>query len=336
MITVDSRQLNQARLELRAMVRNYLFSPEYAINLIDFGFPRRTNPQTGARYWDIGSVALRFHVTKKYTLAELDELKLKRLPRRIGQFQTDVIEAEYETPVPAGSVSRERNVRRGKLCGGLGISVMRDVYGTLGAIVRDVETGAYMVLTNWHVLYGTRVARANRPVYQPLLLSGSPQPDVVARVVREHLTVEAPGQLPLDVALAILIDQEGWENNQLGIGGVTGVGLPKLGMQVVKSGLVSGITHGVVTGIEGFSKMIYDFSWPRLIDRVVTISRWPLDAGIGLVSNGGDSGAMWLDAATNQAIALHYAGLRDGTRAQGMQMTYVLDALGVTLADGSA
>ena len=49
MVTVDSSQLDRARLELRAMVKSYLFSPEYSINLIDFGFPRRTNQASGQR-----------------------------------------------------------------------------------------------------------------------------------------------------------------------------------------------------------------------------------------------------------------------------------------------
>ncbi len=334
MIRVDPRLIERARLSLRSMVQDYLLSPEYSIGLIDFGFPRRTDPVTRKRYWDADSVSLRFHVTKKYTLDQLEALKLKVLPRRIGQFETDVIEAEYGVPLLAEAPSGPRTAPRARLCGGLGISAFADIYGTLGGVVRDRQHGAAMILSNWHVLYATRNARAGQPIHQPILRSSGPRTPIVARAARERLSAPAPGQLCLDVAVAELVDPrpERWENLQLEIGRVTGVTGAQLGMQVVKSGLTSGKTFGVVTGIEGFNKMTYQGNWLRLIERVVTISRYPLDRSTALVSMPGDSGSWWLDAATGQAVAVHYAGLRDGTRAQGMDMQAVLDALEVDLA----
>jgi hypothetical protein len=335
MIIVDSQQLERARLELRAMVRSYLFSPDYDINLIDFGFPQRTDKQTGERRWDLDSAALRFHVIKKYTLEQLEQLKLRRLPRNIGPFQTDVIEAEYGASLPLYIPTGPRASDREKLCGGLGISALRDMYGTLGGIVRDAQSGDAMIMSNWHVLYATRSAQAGRPTYQPIMLSNGLRPSVVARITRERLATHTPGELPLDVAVARLVDQARWENLQFGVGRVTGVARARLGMKVVKSALVTGVAAGAVSGIEGFSKMTYDGNWTRLIERVVTISRWPLNLGATRVSLGGDSGAWWLDAATHEAVALHYAGKRDGTRAQAMDMQHVLDAVGVTIADGA-
>jgi len=336
MLPIDPKQLELARLELRAMVRNYLFSPDYDINLIDFGFPRRTNPTNGQRYWDVERVSLRFHVAKKYTLEQLDTLQLKRLPRKIGQFATDVIEAEYTVPLPTNIPYGPRATRRDKLCGGLGISAYRDMYGTLGGIVRDRQTGALMILSNWHVLYATRNARAGLPTYQPILRSAGAQSSVVARLAGERLSAPGATAFPLDVAVARLLDQQNWENHQLEIGKVTGVTQARLGMKLVKSGLMSGKTYGVVSGVEGFIRMAYEGNWRRMIERVVTISRWPLDNSFTLVSQGGDSGSWWLDEATNKAIALHFAGLRDGTRAQAMDMQYVLDAMNVEIADTGA
>jgi hypothetical protein len=332
---VDAGQLERARLELRAMVKRYLFNPEYEINLIDFGFPQRSHRETQQRYWDTESVALRFHITKKYSLDELEAMRRKVLPRQIGQFQTDVIEAQYGASLPMSMPFGMRAARREKLCGGIGISAFRDMYGTLGGIVRDAQTGEAMILSNWHVLYATRTARAGRPIYQPVLLSRHPQPEVVARIVRERISAPGPSELPLDVALATLVDQGRWENLQLGIGRVTGVTAPRLGMKLVKSGLVTGVTYGAVSGVEGFSKTIYDGNWPRLIEHAITISRWPLNLSTLPLSQGGDSGSWWLDEATTQAVALHFAGKRDGTRAQAMQMQHVLEALGVVIADSA-
>lgn len=336
MITIDPVQLERARIELRAMVQRYLFSPDYSIGLIDFGFPRRTDRATGQRFWDTGGVALRFHVLKKYTLAELDALRLKVLPRNIGPFQTDVIEAEYSIPVPVGPPNGARSARRPRLCGGLGISAFRDLYGTLGAVVRDRQTGELMLLSNWHVLYATRGARPGQPIYQPALAARRPEAAIVARAAREGLSAAAAGRLPLDAAVATLVDQgpEGWENYQIEIGRLAGLARPRLGMVVAKSGVTTGRSRGVVTGVEGFSRMTYEGSWARLIERVVTVSRYPLDAGYGLVSLAGDSGSIWLEEATGQAVALHFSGLRDGTRAQGMDLGHVLEVMGVELATG--
>lgn len=334
MLIVDSSQLERARLELRAMVKSFLFNPEFAINLIDFGFPQVTDPATGLRVWDAEQVALRFHVARKYTLEELAHMAKKVLPRQVGPFRTDVIEAEYQ-PAQLGAAA-PASATRERLCGGLGISSLRDRTGTLGGIVRDRASGKPMILSNWHVLYVTRGAREGRPVYYPALRSAGPQPPIVARVARERLSAHDPAELPLDVAVATLADGVPWENLQLGIGRVRGVARARLGMQVVKAGLTTGKTFGAVSGVEGFSKMAYDGSWVRLIERVVTISRSPLNLGQGQVSRPGDSGAWWLDAATSEVVALHYAGLPTGTRAQAMDMQYVFDELGVELADETA
>ncbi len=352
MITVDPAQLESARRELRAMVRDYLFNREYSVNLIDFGFPQHTTEIDGrtVQYWDDTSVALRFHVTKKISEQELRANGLKLLPRRIGQFETDVIEAEYGASLPRGLPSGQGAARREKLCGGLGISAFRNMYGTLGGIVQDRVSREPMILSNWHVLYGNRNTRPGHPIYQPIMLFNSGEPSLVARVDRERLSAPGADQLPLDGALAKLLEPARWENFQLGIGRVNGAARATLGMRVVKSGLTTGVTRGVVSGIEGFSKQVYDGDWVRLIEHGVTISRAPLGTldvmtamfkqrrydNRGIVSMAGDSGSWWLDEPTRKAVALHFAGNGNATRAQGIDMQFVLDELKVEIADQAA
>lgn len=343
MISVDPGELERARLELRAMVRKYLFNPDYSINLIDFGFAQRGKLVDGkeVRYWDKHSLALRFHVTQKFSLDDLERLEMKVLPQRIGPFATDVIEADYTTRLPGAIPSGARVAPRPKLCGGLGISAFRDTSGTLGGIVRHRETRELFLMSNWHVLYYTRNTRAGQPIYQPIMHSYAPTPPIVARVAHERLSAPGATQLPLDVAVARLNDQSAWENFQIGLGRVSGVARARLGMQVVKSGLTSGITRGVVSGIEGFSKLVYDLNWPRMIERVVVISRSPLYEGEGHpgtepVSMEGDSGSWWLDEATRQAVALNFAGRSDGGRAMAIDLPFVLDEMHMDLADNGA
>ncbi|HTO48795.1 MAG TPA: hypothetical protein VML91_14240 [Burkholderiales bacterium] len=49
------------------------------------------------------------------------------------------------------------------------------------------------------------------------------------------------------------------------------------------------------------------------------------------MSDGGDSGSLWLDASMDACVALHFAGSNVPERALGMDIGRVLDALGVDL-----
>jgi endonuclease G len=101
-------------------------------------------------------------------------------------------------------------------------------------------------------------------------------------------------------------------------------------MEVVKSGRRTGVTFGVVRGVEGVANLTYGFVG-RVIRKVVTIE--PRSA-VEEVSAGGDSGSWWLDRATMRAVGLHFAGSDSPETGLALDMQEVLDQLRVDIVVG--
>ena len=147
--------------------------------------------------------------------------------------------------------------------GGISVSVARDFSaGTLGGLVRDRTTGDLMILSNWHVLAAERWVAAGLPICQPGRLDGGMPYDVVATTTRHAMRQN------IDAAVATLTGDRPLINDQLNIGSVTGVALPRLGMRVTKSGRTTGVTEGIITGVEGQARLWYG-SMQRTIQHVI-------------------------------------------------------------------
>jgi hypothetical protein len=92
---------------------------------------------------------------------------------------------------------------------------------------------------------------------------------------------------------------------------------PLIGMEVLKSGLTTGVTFGIIDGVT---------------DDGLTVMPDPENPSpSGEISAAGDSGSLWLDAATMDAVGLHFAGETDPSpaaeRAWGKRMVNVASAL---------
>jgi endonuclease G len=320
-MNIDAATRARGRLALYAASRRHLYDGN--VTSIDFGIPSRGGRRVR------GKPAIRFHVAKKLSGFALERAvgagETAPLPACVGDFETDVIEARYRphwwTWRPAAPNPRLH--RRDPLCGG--ISVSRDgAYGsgTLGGVVLDRATGDPMLLSNWHVFVADWATRPGVAIYQPGRLDGGTFQDRVATYTRDAMAVN------LDAAVAITVDARRLSSEQLELGRVQGMTEPALGMQVVKSGRQSAVTYGEVTGIDGTAKLRYGFL-DRVIRQVVTIEPLP---GSDEVSDGGDSGSLWLDASSRACVALHFAGSNLPERALGMAIDPVLDALGIDLA----
>ncbi|MGQ9828555.1 MAG: hypothetical protein ACUVSW_11900 [Roseiflexus sp.] len=316
----DRRRAARARLALRQVALSFLYHPAYRVNMVDFGIPIRAGAADERP-------TLRFHVPQKLSHAQLERAGIEAVPRQIGEFVTDVIEGSY-TPhtwfwwrpwQPAVGSPRSRFAA---MRGGISVSVASDFSaGTLGGLVQDRTTGDLMILSNWHVLAAQRWVRAGLPICQPGRLDGGTLSDVVATLTRHAMHQN------IDAAVATLTGDRPLINNQLNIGSVTGVALPHLGMRVTKSGRTTGVTEGIVTGVEGYARLWYG-SIQRTIRHVITIIPAP---GKREVSAGGDSGSWWLDAETRAAVGLHFAGSDDPEQALAIEMVSVLGALDVDL-----
>jgi endonuclease G len=319
-MSIDAATRARGRLALREAARRYLYDGN--VTSIDLAFPSRGGRRLA------GKPAIRFHVARKLSGFALERAvaghETAPLPSFVGDFETDVVEGKYRAhwwwrPPTSSPRLRRLDPLRG------GVSVSREGQygsGTLGGVVLDRATGDPMLLSNWHVFVADWSTRPGVAIYQPGRRDGGTFQDLVARYARDAMAVN------LDAAVATTADSRRLSNEQFELGPVRGATAPALGMRVVKSGRQTGITYGEVTGIDGAVKLRYGFL-DRVIRRVVTIE--PI-AGAGEVSDGGDSGALWLDASSYACVALHFAGSDFPERALGMEIRPVLDALGVELA----
>jgi endonuclease G len=328
----DSMTLARARLALREAALSHLSDPN--VGLIDFGLRVRDKQIVE------DEAAIRFHVYRRYERLALEAAiesgethsDLSQ-PISVGgfRFETNVIEATYQPhqlwwsrrgrrsqPRPADP----RTSRQETLRGGISISdEFHHTYGTLGALVVDRASGDRMILSNWHVLVADWRARAGQGIFQPGTLDGGGGADVVARLTRDAMSAN------LDAAVATLTGDRQLINDQLDLGPVAGLAEARPGMEVVKSGRRTGVTYGRVTGVEGIARINYG-PLDRIIRHVVTI-----DPRVGdeEVSGPGDSGSLWLEASTMQAVGLHFAGSNNPERGLALDIEAVLNSLNVAL-----
>jgi len=245
-------------------------------------------------------LSIRFHVRQKRGPADLPPEDV--LPPSIDGLRCDVIEATYSlhgtpheecTPLQPGvSVG---NLETGET-GSIGL------FATIAA-----QSGTYL-LSNWHVLAGGGMAHKGDRICQPGPGDVGHHP---ARVVAQlsKWTNLATG---IDAAIALVdpsfgtsdrlfdskVDITEWED-------------PTLDMKVVKAGAYSGFTHGIVDGVEGTFEMNYTTfgDQKRWMDGI-RLRRDP-DYPEAEISIAGDSGAVWVNAETGRAVALHFGGEDD-------------------------
>lgn len=328
-MSIDRMTLAYARRALRE-ARYHVYDPN--VTLIDFG-----HGQVGGASVE-EKLAIRFHVQRKYAPVALEGAvaagRTSALPSSIGGFPTDVIQKAFAPhrgwwsswgwwPRPSVEARAER---ADPMQGGISISDERhNAYGTLGGLVADRASGARMILSNWHVLVAEWGARPGLRILQPGRLDGGTGADAVASLTRDAMAAN------LDAAVATLEGGRGLTTSQLGVGEVRGAARAELGMELVKSGRRTGVTYGVVRGVEGIARMSYG-SVARVIQNVVTIE--PRLAAEE-VSAAGDSGSWWLERATLRAVGLHFAGSDLPETGLALDMPAVLDQLGVDVVVGA-
>jgi endonuclease G len=322
MMNIDQRSWARVRLAMREAERRWIYDPN--VMFVDFGWRERG----GTLVKD--ELCVRVHVIEKIAPGTALEAATQKgithgpIPDTIAGYPVDRPQGAYRLHQRWwGGWRRPVNARARRTApmqGGISISNYRYIYGTLGGPVIDRETGARMILSNWHVLAGAWRARPGWPIRQPGRGDGGGHADIVAKLSRSAMSAN------LDAAVAELTGNRQLINHQFDLGPVTGVGWAQLGMEVVKSGRGTDVTYGHVTGVDGTARMPYG-GVKRLIHNVMTIEprRRPQ------VSAGGDSGSFWLQEETMHAVGLHFAGSDRPERALAIDMQPILDALNVDM-----
>lgn len=312
-------ELQQALYARDVASAYYLRNPR--VTLIDVGLKIKDGVTTDR-------LAVRVHVRHKPTEATFESFSLVNPTLVIDKskipFEADIIEANYKVQWGWWTAqANPRATRRDPLTGGISVSgEWLYGYGTLGGIVQDRATGQKMILSNWHVLAGSAWGVPGTRIFQPGYGDYGSGADTVATLTRHVFDQE------IDAAVAALTNARGWKNEQLGIGAVTGVKAPGLGMCVTKSGRASGVTHGMIDGYEGEFPLYYQ----GFLHRIRYVHRIVPQPGETNVSIPGDSGSWWLQEGSLEAVGLHFAGQDDPDLALAIAMPQVLDALNVDIA----
>ena len=325
MQNIGEASLRDAQKGFKKACALHLLDPN--VLLIDVGY--RILDSQDRRIVD--EVAVRIHVRRKIPRGPSFESFKARFPERVPSkkkigFPIDIPEGPYDLHYWPWYYMPKRNPRtdvHDPLQGGISISnAIKFGCGTLGGKVIDRETEEEMILSNWHVLAGSWIARAGLNIYQPGRRDGGGPVNTIAKLKRHAFNKS------IDAAVAELTGNRQCINDQMKLGEVKGVKQPELGMKVIKSGRRTGVTSGIITGIGGYSKFCYD-GLMRTVRHVIHIA--PARSGAE-VSAPGDSGSWWLDAESHCAVALHFAGSNNPEYGLAINMPQVLEALKVDIA----
>lgn len=273
------------------------------------------------------------------------------IPKTIDGEITDVMEVGDIQLL--GRTDLNRPAKPGMSIGHYKISA-----GTLGAVVRDRETGETLILSNNHVLANISDGTDERskigdPILQPGRYDGGTDNDVIARLERfvplykdiglpschianwfsaccnmliglvkpqYHIRVlRKTGKAnAVDAALAKPVDQNLVAPEVFELGPVKGIKAAKPGMVIKKSGRTTGVTESKI----------------KVMDATLKISLGGREIGVfedqvvaGPMSEPGDSGSLILTE-DNYAVGLLFAGSNKATVINRIET--VMDRLNIT------
>ncbi len=273
-------------------------------------------------------MALVVMVTKKVSAEQLKKRDV--IPAEIEGVITDVIEVGEIVALQA------RTDRWRPAPGGVSIGHYKITAGTLGVLVRDVETDEMLILSNNHVMANSNDATQGDSILQPGPYDGGTvADDTIANLVRfvpiQFESEPPPSPCPFSKAAAGLANFFAWlmgskhrllpvviqqanqvdaalarptspdvvSNEILEIGSVTEDSEAELGMGVKKSGRTTGLTTGTVQLLDASVQVGYGGGKVALFTNQILTTN---------MSQGGDSGSLLVEGAGNKAVGLLFAG----------------------------
>ena len=262
---------------------------------------------------------------------EAESLSAEQMvPADIQGVPTDVIES--------GPIYAQANTDKYRPApGGVSIGHYQITAGTLGVVVRDNSTGERLILSNNHVLANSNDANPGDPIlqpgsadggtvaddqigtllrFQPIVFGGAPQPpgcnlaityaaigNFIARSLGSDHRVNAyrpqqEGNL-VDAAVARPLADQDVLDEILEIGAITGTVEATPGMPVRKSGRTTELTTGTVTAVDTTVTVGYGAGRTAVFEQQIVS---------GAMSQPGDSGSLVVDAGSQRAVGLLFAG----------------------------
>jgi hypothetical protein len=229
----------------------------------------------------------------------------KRIPEHIDGYPLDVFERT--------DIVQESEV----YCGGVPLGG-----GTLGVFALATAANAHLaedtpvMVTNHHV-----ASRVGEPVG-----IGSFCDCLCSHCCEDGTIVDSRRDATVDVAIARLSSNTRFSHEILEIGPIRGSAAPTAGMRVSKYGKTTKLTHGRIQAIV-----------PSITVRDHQGNPFPMTNQVRVVpvapstdiSEGGDSGSVYVQDQTSRVVALHHSG--GGPNANGSQMPTVLAAMNIKI-----
>jgi endonuclease G len=321
-------------LKLFVRTEGVVFLNDKNISSVGIGYKWKDGKPTN-------QLCIQFTVAEKASSAEaIEALGSNEIPKfiKVGKVEvpTDVIQRTYERAykVVAERTGSDRKTRIDPVVPGVSVANEKETAGTLGCIVFDRDDGSKYILSNWHVLHGPQGNIGDRVVQPGPYDDNRVTLNHLGRLVRSHLG------LPGDCAVATVEDRSVEEEILDLDTKPEQLGEPELGDKVVKSGRTTGVTHGVVTRVHTIAKI--DYGSPVGEQSVGGFEISPDPAKLpsnGEISQGGDSGSIWLfkgsnGKTTNVMAGLHFAGEGPSDPNEHALACYprsVFDKLGISL-----
>lgn len=259
-------------------------------------------------------IAIQFTVNKKAAPEVLESIGTTAIPETIMVdglvVPTDVIQRTFSASfkIVTESDGGLRKTRINPILPGVSVANKKETAGTIGCIVFDKINGTPYILSNWHVLQGPS-GNIGDEIVQP-----GPHDDnrvhlnSLGKLVRSHLGPAG------DCAVAT-IETRSFKQEVFELGTkVEKIGEPELGDKVIKSGRTTAVTHGIITRVHTMVKI--DYGSPVGEQSIGGFEIGPDDNNLpsnGEISQGGDSGSVWLFKTSNGKPAkimagLHFAG----------------------------
>ncbi|QLH05938.1 DNA/RNA non-specific endonuclease [Nitrosopumilus ureiphilus] len=270
-------------------------------------------------------IAIQFTVKKKATTDMLESLNTTLLPEsiKIGNIDvpTNVIEREFKADyrLVQEAITPDRKKRLDPILSGASVANVNETAGTIGCIVYDKFDGTPCILTNWHVLQGSKGKIGDEIVQPGPFDDNRTHLNRLGKLVRSHLGLAG------DCAIATIEDRN-FSSEIIDIPTtVEKLGEPELGDKVIKSGRTTGVTHGIVTRVDTISKLDYGGSVGEQNIGGFEIGLDPdYTPDNGEVSMGGDSGSVWIFKTNSGSLTNVMAGLHFAGEGQGNPMEYAI------------
>jgi hypothetical protein len=270
-----------------------------------------------------GDHSIRFYVERKIDKKVIP--KSFRLPKRVGNVGTDVIETGRFVVLQPPQRRRMRPVRPG--CSiGCQPKIGHLMAATFGAIV--AKDGKHYVLSNNHVLANENKLPIGSPIFQPGLRDkNAPGKDRIAKL-SHFIRLNVHGSNEVDCAIARLAKKTKWNAAVLPRVNKLKSGIPipaAANMAVEKIGRATGYTTGKIEDVSVTVKVDYGLGTLTFIDQI-------LISGDGKkpFSGGGDSGSLVVDRKSKRPVGLLFGG-GTGRFAVANHLSDVLKHLGVTI-----